>query len=123
MGKKTRKRIIKRRSLPALLLGRKAWLCEQCYPAKEYVEKKGQPLIATIYVGRRKIKIGKSERKLLIAWCAECNRWLAREVKWRITLEDTDIAHELSDGKCGKGKLSWEKFCQLCDDWRKYCSS
>lgn len=122
MGKKSRKRIIKRRSLPAVLLSRKSFRCFVCYPEKEYaLSSEKMPIVATIYVGKKKVKVGNSERNLLIAWCAECHRWLAREEKWRVTYEDTDIAHELADGKAGKGEMSFTQFVCMCDDWRKYC--
>lgn len=122
MGKKSRKRIIKRRSKPEMLLGRKAYRCEQCYPDEEYKEtSEGLRLVTTIYVGKKKIKVGKNTMNLLIAWCAECNRWLAREVRWRVTKEDVDVATELSDGKAGKGLMSWQKFACMCDNWKKWC--
>jgi hypothetical protein len=109
--------------MPELLLGRKAYRCLQCYP--DVVAKKSSedmPIVATIYVGKKKVKQGMNEYRLLIAWCAECLRWLAKEVRWRVTIEDTDVAHMLSDGQQGKGKMDWQTFACMCDDWKKYCA-
>lgn len=121
MGKKTRKRIVKKESKPTVLLRRGSFRCEVCYPQKEYVEKSGKPLVSTIFVGRRKVKVGMNEVTLLIAWCSECHRWLAKEKRWRVTLDKVDIATMLSDGECGKGSMDWSTFVCMCDDWRKYC--
>ncbi|MCK5611455.1 hypothetical protein KAR91_56820 [Candidatus Pacearchaeota archaeon] len=114
--------MIKRRSKPEMLLGRKAYRCEVCYPDEMYKESSEKmPIVTTIYVGRKKVKMGSNEVTLVIAWCAECNRWLAREKRWRVTMDDVDVATQLSDGKQGKGKMDWQQFVCMCDNWRKYC--
>lgn len=122
MGKKTRKKKTRRESIPKVLLRRGSFRCEVCYPDQEYKKSSEEmPIVATIYVGRRKIKLGQNEVTLLIAWCSECNRWLAKEKRWRVTMDKVDIATKLSDGECGNGEMDWLTFVCMCDDFRKYC--
>ena len=114
-----RKRRIKRVTKAARMLGRGDYVCRQCWPYDElHKDSHGEPVVATIYVGRKVIEIGKSKHTLLIAWCASCKRWLAKEKKWRVTLENVDVGTMLSDGECGKGLIGWEKFVELVK-WKK----
>lgn len=111
MGRKKAKRIIKRRRLPELLLGRKSYRCLVCYPDKRYQESSERmPIVETIYVARKTIKTTRGKVKIRVAWCAECNRWLAREIGHKTIVEDVDFAQKLSDGECGKGRMKWEMF-------------
>ena len=107
MGKKSKKRVIKRRTLAEKELGRGSYVCRSCYPDR----------IAwmpyTIYTKTFKVKAGKSDVKIMIAWCAECQRWLAEKDGYFNVNERIDVAHRLSDGESGKGKMSWETYKKL----------
>lgn len=109
-----RKRRTRRTPKAVRMLGRGDYICRVCWPEDElHKDSHSEPLVATIYVGRKVIKVGSSEITLLIAWCAECQRWLAKEKRWRITLDKVDVGTALSDGECGKGKIGWQEFVRL----------
>lgn len=109
-----RKRKTRRTPIAVKMLGKGTHICRTCWPENElHKDSNGEPLDATIYVGRKVIKVNDSKITLLIAWCAECQRWLAKQKRWRITLDKVDVASALSDGECGKGNIDWEEFIRL----------
>lgn len=113
---KKRKRYTRRISPNERYAGRTVYFCRQCYPLKEYVEKDGLPLEATIYVGEKEIKHkGQVLHRFWIAWCAECNGWLAAERHYGRTLEATDVAHKVSDGEVAEHKITFDQFIAVVD--------
>lgn len=102
---KKRKRIIKRRSVNEREMGRGVYVCRVCYPDRV------SSMPYTIYTKTIGVRRGKSVVKILMAWCAECQRWLAEKDAYFSVKEKIDVAASLSDGIQGKGLMSWERWC------------
>lgn len=107
MGRKKTKRIVRRRTLAERELGRGSYVCRICYPDKVAW------MPYTIYVKTFKVKKGRSDVKIIVAWCAECKRWLAGRDEYFSVNEKLDIAQKLSDGENGKGLMKWETYRDL----------
>ncbi len=109
-----RKRRTRKTPRAIKMLGKGSYICRTCWPEEElHWDSYKEPLEATIYVGKKVIKINDSKITILVAWCAECQRWLAKQKRWRITLDKVDVATALSDGKSGKGLIDWEEFVRI----------
>lgn len=127
MGKRLKRRV-KRRGLE--LMRRGTYVCRRCYPVEgkgkyyepigEYVTVKTEwgkrRLVDTIFV--EKIVVGKT--KVIVAWCAGCKRWLAKEVGYYSCLTKMDVGIALSDGEDVGTEMMLEEFVMMTgrDDLR-----